>query len=74
MVLLHHITCWVDSFCSHWYFGSGFPSAEQVSTEVLWTPTVAPPVGVTRSIRGGSVDVKTKKIMNVVYFKKIYTC
>ena len=47
-------TWFEGSFCSHKYLGSGFPSAEQVNIDVLWTPMVAPPEGVTRKILGGS--------------------
>ena len=48
------VTWFVGSFWSHWYLGNGLPSAEQVRMVLLWTPTVAPPVGVTRRILGGS--------------------
>ena len=64
-------TWFEGSFCSHKYLGSGFPSAEQVNIDVLWTPMVAPPEGVTRKILGGSEKWVKKKVQKLIFPYKI---
>lgn len=59
-------TCCEGSFWSQAYLGRGFPSAEQVRMVTLRTPTVAPPVGVTRRILGGTE--KMGKVLYGTYF------
>ena len=63
-------TCWVGNFWSHWYFGNGFPSAEHVKIDLLWTPIVAPPVGVTRNIFGGS-EIQNRNVNHLSMILKV---